>query len=287
MKSEESTIAELLRDAAARLASAGVPEARREAGSLLSFALGRDRTFLIAHPGYSPEAAESERYAILVERRAAREPLSYIIGNREFYGLEFAVNPDVLIPRPETELIVAEAAAFLEGRAYARFCEVGVGSGCIAVSILKSVPYARAIALDVSENALAIARRNAAAHAVADRLELRRSDVFDGLSPDERFDAIVSNPPYVAADDFDGLQPEVRDHEPRSALTDGADGLSIIRRLIGGSARHLDPGGLLLIEIGFGQSRAVTSMIDPADWSEPSFLLDLQRIERTLRVIRR
>jgi release factor glutamine methyltransferase len=282
-----ANIDELMRDATGRLAGAGVREPRRDAAVLMAFAIGRDRTFLIAHPEYTPTASEAGKFALFVARRAAREPLNYITGRREFYGLEFEVAPGVLIPRPETELIVEDAIGFLRGRPNPTFCEVGVGSGCIAVAILANVPGARAVALDVSAKAIETARRNARLNGVADRLELRRSDVFGGLRADDRFDAIVSNPPYVAASEIPALDPEVRDHEPRAALTDGADGLSIIRRLIRESVRFLGPGGLLLVEIGFGQAAAVAALADRGSWSEPRFLTDLQGIDRTLRVVRR
>ncbi len=263
---------------------AGLTEPRREASSLMAFALGRDRTFIIAHSEYEPSFSELSLFASILARRAQREPLQYITGNQEFYGLDFAVAPGVLIPRPETEIIVEQSIGFLGGRGRSHFCEVGVGSGCISIAILANVPNAEGVGLDISGTALESARTNAARHGIESRIDLRESDVFSAIATTERFDAIVSNPPYVPAADIAGLQPEVRDFEPRGALTDGADGLSIVRRIIGDAPRFLRPGGLLLIEIGIGQSAEVVSFVDPSIWSTPQFILDLQGIPRTLRI---
>ncbi len=283
----DKTILAILTESATLLGNAGVSDPRREASSILAHAIGRDRTFLIAHPEYSLSGEELLRFEPLLARRAAREPLQYILGRTEFYGLEFEVSPGVLIPRPETELIVEAASRFLNERAEPGFCEVGVGSGCISAAILKQIPAAVGIGLEISPDALAVARRNIEAHHLTRRFELRRSDVFSALGDDEMFDAIVSNPPYIAVGEIAGLQPEVRNFEPHRALTDGGDGLSLIRAIIFGAPRFLRSGGLLLVEIGFGQSMEVASMIDRSIWSEPEFLKDLQGIERTLSVVRR
>lgn len=275
-------ISEKLREGETILAAGGVADPRREAASLTAFALKKDRTFLIAHPEYELSIAEEDALAEIVSRRAAREPLQYITGVQEFYGLEFDVTPDVLIPRPETEMVVEAAIDELAAVKNARFCEVGVGSGCIAESILHNVTAARAIGLDVSPSAIAVARRNAEKLGVADRIEFRQSDVFGSLGG-ERFEMIASNPPYVPDEDMDGLQEEVRNFEPRVALTDGNDGLSIIRRIVAGSPQFLNAGGVLLVEIGFSQSRAIEEMFDSGIWKALEFLPDLQGIPRLVR----
>lgn len=279
-------IDELLANAAARLGENGVDEPRRNASSLMSFAIGRDRTFLIAHPEFECTEAEIERFESAVGRRANREPLQQITGRQEFFGLEFEVSPDVLIPRPETELIVEEALAFMDSIEEPSICDIGTGSGCIPVAILVNRHDAVAVAADISLHALEVAARNAAHHEVASRIRFFESDVF-GAIPDEKFDIVVSNPPYISVAEISGLEPEVRDHEPLSALTDGGDGLSIVRRVIDGAADRLEHGGMLLVEIGFGQSDAVESLVDGRFWDDVSFVRDLQGIPRTLRCRRR
>lgn len=278
-------VADALREASEVLRTSGVADARREAGSLLSHALGRDRTFLITHADERLTAEELRSYHSAVARRAAGEPLQYIAGVQEFYGLDFEVNGNVLIPRPETELLVETALEILKGAASPLICDVGTGSGCIAVSMLHERRDARAVALDVSTAALEVAARNAARNGVADRISFLVSDCFDALASSEhaaRFDLVASNPPYVAEDDLEGLQREVRDHEPRAALTPGGDGLSVIRRLVAESPRHLKPGGHLLLEIGFDQHERVAALIDPRVWTLLDIHLDLQGIPRTV-----
>lgn len=283
---ESLTIADALREAAARLRDGGVAEPRREAVTLLSHALGRDRAFLVTHADDDLEAARLAGFRALVARRAAGEPFQYIAGRQEFYGLEFEVTPDVLIPRPETELLVEEALKLLEGSDAPLVCDVGTGSGCIAVTLLHERAEARGFALDISPAALAVAARNAARNGVDERLRLLVSDCFEALRSDEhegtRFDLIASNPPYIAEADVEELQKEVREHEPRVALTPGGDGLAVVRRLVTEAPRFLKPGGHLLVEIGFGQHEQVASLIDPAVWRLLDIHRDLQGIPRTV-----
>jgi release factor glutamine methyltransferase len=279
------TIAGALREASARLRDAGLAEPRREAGTLLSHALGRDHAFLITHSDDVLTAAPASRFRAFVERRAAGEPFQYIAGRQEFYGLEFEVNADVLIPRPETELLVEVALELLKGSDAPLLCDVGTGSGCIAVTLLHGREDARGFALDVSRAALAVAARNAARHRVEGRLRLLVSDCFDALRSDDheeiRFDLVASNPPYVAESDLEDLQREVRDHEPRVALTPGGDGLAVIRRLVTEAPHFLKPGGHLLIEIGFDQHERVAALIDPNVWTLLDIHKDLRGIPRT------
>ena len=274
-----STIAEKIKSAAKILHQSDVFAPGREARSLIAAALKRDATFLIAHPEHELDAADERVVDDFVTRRAAHEPFQYISGIQEFYGLEFEVTPDVLIPRPETEMIVEHALEILNAYRGEAVCDVGTGSGCIPVSILHELKSLRATGLDISKDALNVARRNAEKHTVSDRLELLESDLFGAL--DGRiFDLIVSNPPYVPAEDIAGLQAEVRDFEPHIALTDQADGLSIIQRIIGRAPHFLADEGHLLMEIGFNQSNDVAEMFDTNQWSLPKLFPDLQGIPR-------
>jgi release factor glutamine methyltransferase len=243
---------------------------------LLEFSIGRGRTFLIGHPEYELTDAESAVFSDVINRRAKREPQQYIIGSREFFGLEFEVTRDVLIPRPETEMLVTAA---LSGTEPASICEIGIGSGCISIAVLLKLPMATALGLDISPAALAVAERNAAKHNVQDRLFLARSDLF-AAAGHRRFDMIVSNPPYVPASDIPALQIEVRDFEPHIALTDGLDGLSLIRRIIEAAPEYLTPGGRLILEFGIGQAPAVAAMLNAGPWREISIEPDIQGIPR-------
>lgn len=278
-------IAEILREATGVLQAGGIAEPRREANSLLAFALEKDKTFLIAHSEYNLTEAEEKRFREFIRRRSGYEPFQYITGKQEFYGLDFTVTPDVLIPRPETELIVEEAVGILKTLATGRFCEVGTGSGCISVAILHEVETSFAIGLDISEKALEIARLNAEKNKVSERLKLKVSDIFAVLENEknEKFDLIVSNPPYIPVEEIETLQPEVGRFEPLTALTDGQDGLSIIEKIIAGAPSFLVPGGFLLMEIGFNQSTEVRRMVDPMVWHGAEFFPDLQGIPRMLR----
>ncbi len=282
----QRSIADSLREASAALHSSGVPEARREAGSLLSFIIARDRTFLISHADDRPEDSEWDRFREAVSRRAEGEPLQYITGVQDFYGREFRVTPAVLIPRPETELLVETALEVVEGISAPLICDIGTGSGCIAVTLLCERTDLRAVAVDVSEPALAITAQNAQRHGVSERISLRVSDCFHGLEP-TAFDLIVSNPPYVSANALPGLQREVRDHEPLVALSPGADGLSVIRRLLDDGPAFLNASGHLIMEIGFDQGEKVQSLIDPDVWRLVEIRPDLQQIPRIVVLQRR
>ncbi len=273
-------ISEKLREATGILQTSGISKPRREAASLLAFALQKDKTFLIAHSEYKLSTKEEKRFREFLQRRASREPFQYITGNQEFYGLDFAVTPDVLIPRPETELIVENAIKLLPEKA--RFCEIGIGSGCISIAILNKVKTATAIGLDISENALQIAGINAKRHRVSGRLDLKISDIFANLK-DEKFDLIVSNPPYIPRRDFEMLQTEVRDFEPIIALTDGKNGLSIVEKIVRNAPQFLKPHAFLLMEIGFSQASEVRKMFSPKIWQAVEILPDLQNIPRMVK----
>lgn len=279
----QASIAEVLRQAAAELSTADIPEPVKEARDLLALAAGREKQFVIAHPEYELSPKELESFSEFVGRRISREPFQHISRKQEFYGLEFFVSPDVLIPRPETELIVEAGIELLQDIDEPMFCEVGTGSGCITVSLLHTLTNARAVGLEISEAALRITEQNALANSVWDRLELRRSDVFEALGEAERFDLIVSNPPYVPAADIDSLQAEVREFEPHIALTDGADGLSIIERIIAAAPGHIRSGGSLLLEIGFNQGQSVQTIFRKHGWKQVELFPDLQGIPRMVK----
>lgn len=279
------SIVDLLREASRMLDAAGVPEARREAGSLLSFVIGKDRTFLISHSEDPVTPACLDYFREAVERRTKGEPLQYITGVQDFYGREFRVTPDVLIPRPETELLVEAALKAVADVPAPLVCDVGTGSGCIALTLLCERTDARAIAVDISQAALDVAAQNARQLDVSERIELKLSDCFHGLDP-IRFDLVVSNPPYVSASALPGLQREVRDHEPLVALSPGADGLSVIRRLLNDGPDFLKPKGHLIMEIGFDQGETVQNLIDAKFWRLVEIRPDLQSIPRIVVVQR-
>ncbi len=274
-----SSIAESLSNAETILKSSGIAEPRREAMSLLMLATRKDKTFVYSRPEYLLTPDEVTVLDSYLERRSQREPLQYISGVQEFYGLEFEVTPDVLIPRPETEMVVEHAIEIIRTSGIESFCDVGTGSGCIAVSILHEVRFVTGTGLDVSRNALKVAAGNAQKHDVSVRLKLLKSDLFSGLA-NEKFGLVVSNPPYVPVRDVRDLQAEVRDFEPHLALTDSSDGLSIIRRIVRDAPMHLSEQGHLLLEIGFDQSEKVAAMFDPGLWQEPELFPDLQGIPR-------
>lgn len=275
-------ISETLHKATEILSQNEIAEPRREANSLLAYALEKDKTFLIAHSEYELSENEAANFQRILDRRAGREPLQYIRGTQEFYGLDFVVTPDVLIPRPETELLVEAAIEILQTKENPRFCEIGTGSGCISISILHAVKNAIAIGADISENALEITRINAEKNSVSDRLKLIKSDVFENFG-NEKFDLIVSNPPYISIANYKDLQKEVRDFEPKNALTDGGNGLSIIEKIISDAPKFLQPSCFLLMEIGFDQSEQVEKMFDLQIWCSVEFLKDLQGIRRTVK----
>lgn len=273
------SIAEALRWAAEELAQNGVADARREAGALLSHVIGKDRTFLISHAEDLISENEEQLFKEVLKRRAVGEPAQYITGTQDFFGRAFRVTPAVLIPRPETELLVEAALELMP--ANARICDVGTGSGCIAITLVCEKEDTHAVAIDVSAAALEVARANASDLSVRHKIQFVASDCFTALNPEtDRFDLIVSNPPYVSAGLLSGLQREVRDHEPLVALTPGDDGLSVIRRLLDESPSFLRENGHLIMEIGFDQGEAVQQLIEEKIWALKEIRPDLQCIPR-------
>ena len=277
------TIHELVNGARERLRAAGVSDAEADldARLLAEHLLGWDAARYFTDGSQPPPPGFEPQYSALLTRRAAREPLAYIVGRKEFWDLTFAVSPSVLIPRPETELIVETALEVFPDRdAVLSIADVCTGSGCLAVALAHERPRSRVVATDLSDAAVEVARANAAHHDVAGRVEVRRADLLDGI--DETFDLIVANPPYVADQFRPILQPEVREHEPAMALFGGADGLALIRRLVPQAADHLRPGGVLLFEFAFGQDIEIEELITATPGlSFVRLRPDLQGIPRT------
>jgi len=269
--------AALLAAAAPRLAVAGIDSARLDAELLLAHALGLDRTRLYARLRDAVADDAAARFAALLMRRARREPVAYLTGEQEFWSLPFEVGPAVLIPRPETELLV-ELAGRLAPPPVA-ILDVGTGSGCIAVALARELEAARITATDLSPDALAVARRNAARHGVAARLSFVAGDVYAGLPAAARFDLIASNPPYLAPGD--AVSPELA-FEPGAALWAGADGLDVIRRLLAGAPPRLRPGGHLLVEIGAAQAEPVRALAQASGLAEARVVADLAGLPRVL-----
>jgi release factor glutamine methyltransferase len=218
----------------------------------------------------------------LAERRLLGEPVARIVGEKEFYGLAFSLNEATLVPRPETELLVDMGVHLLHGREEPRILDLGTGTGCVAIAILSQVPAARAVAVDLSGEALAAASHNALRHGVADRLVLREGSWYEPLEAGERFDLIVSNPPYVESFVIPSLQPEVREHDPQLALDGGPDGLAAYRAIIEGAAGRLTPRGSIILEIGSSQSAAVGEILAGAGFSGVETEKDLAGLDRAL-----
>jgi release factor glutamine methyltransferase len=255
------TIAEAISAATRRLEAAGIEDARLEAELLLRHAFRIDRAALLARLDETLPEATAACYESLLSRRLEHEPSAYILGEREFYGLAFKVTPDVLIPRPETELLVETAIELAKPRSRIRrgpiIADVGTGSGAIAVALALNVPRSTVYAIDCSREALAVAEANAKTHGVADRVMCLHGDLLSPLP--EYVDVIVANLPYVTSAEIETLAPEVRDHEPRLALDGGADGLDLIHRLLDEAPRYLRPNGAVCIEMGATQGEAAIS----------------------------
>jgi release factor glutamine methyltransferase len=271
--------ARFLERGADELGRAGITEARLEAELLLRHALGCTRESLLTRLQEPVPAEATGHFFQLVERRRGRVPVQYIIGTQDFYGLSFHVTPAVLIPRPETEGVVEQTALAFENARAPRIADIGCGSGCIAVALAHILRDAELVAIDRSKAALAIARENALRHGVVARVEFLESDLLEAVA-DSDLDAVVSNPPYIPDEELAGLEPEVTEHEPRDALSGGADGLDVIRRLLPQVHQALKPGGLLVLEIGHGQSQAVETLLREAALEHERTVPDLAGIPR-------
>jgi len=250
----------------------------RAARALLAHALGMSPDRIIIEHDREVSEAEMEVYEALIHRRLENEPVSRIIGRRMFWGRDFKITPQVLDPRPETEVIVAEA---LVGAAPARVLDLGTGSGILAVTLLAEWPQATGVASDLSPEALGVARENAETLGVADRLAFAQADWFGGL--EGLFDLIVSNPPYIASAEMAGLAPEVREHDPEMALTPGGDGLDAYRAICARVGEFLAPGGRLMVEIGPTQGAAVTALFEAAGLDNVTVLPDMDGRARVVQ----
>lgn len=240
----------------------GIESPRLEAQLLLAHALTCKRVEIYTRWDEPVADDRRGRFRELIKRRLDGCPTMYLVGRREFFALEFEVTPAVLIPRPETELLVAETLKRIKSMTNPRVLDVGTGSGCIAVAIAHRQKNAQVTAIDISAETLAVARRNAAKHRVADRIRFLEGDLFGPLAPAEKFDVIMSNPPYVALADWEGLPSHIREHEPRVALEAGPDGFAVLDRLIPGAVDHLAPAGHLLLEIGATQEEGVSRRLN-------------------------
>ena len=282
-----SLLHERLADARDRFIRAGITrdEATLDAEVLARHVLECDRATFLTRARDPLPSAFNRLFEALVQRRATREPVAYIVGHREFWGLEFEVTRDVLIPRPETELIIEEALAAMPARdAVRRIVDVGTGSGCLAIVLAIEFASAVVIATDSSRAALQVAERNAARYNLSSRVSFRHVDLLDSI--DGRADLIVSNPPYVRADEATRLQPEVAEYEPSSALYAGRDGLDVIRRLLSDARDRLAIDGRLIVEFGFEQESGVRNAATDAGWTVERIRPDLQGIPR-IAVLRR
>jgi release factor glutamine methyltransferase len=268
---------EALQAARGRLAAIS-KNPRRDAELLLAHLLGWDQAALLTHPERGLSPAEADQFESMLRRRLASEPVQYITGVQEFFGLPFEVSPAVLIPRPETEHLVDAVLERFSREANPRIVDVGTGSGAIAVALAHAIPRSRVTAVDLSSAALEVAQRNAERHGVLERVMLLQSDLLAALGSEE-FEVVVSNPPYIAQGEV--LEPQVLNYEPRSALYAGPTGLEIYERLIPQARRVLKPQGWLMLEIGYGQSSALSKLL--SDWNEVRFLDDLQGIPRVVQ----
>jgi release factor glutamine methyltransferase len=317
----DNSVRSLLKRGIAQLREADVPSFTLAAELLLLHVLGRNRTWLYAHPEEIIADADAQRFFELIGRRAAGEPTQYLTGKQEFWGLEFEVTPDVLIPRPETEHVIEVALDRLALRelragrpqksagAGLQIADVATGSGCIAIALAKELPAANFLATDISPAALAVAQRNAQRHAVSDRIKFREANFLSpvraqlaasqpGNIPDSAlqvfhelrntghesrpFDLIASNPPYIGRREAPSLPREVRDHEPPAALFGGEEGYELYADLIAQSAQHLKPGGILVLELGHNSLPAVQPLLDASAWTNVGATNDLAGIPRVL-----
>jgi release factor glutamine methyltransferase len=313
--SQEKSVRALLKFGIAQLREARVPSFTLAAELLLLHVFGRDRTWLYAHPEEIVSDENARRFFALIARRAADEPTQHLTGKQEFWGLEFEVTPDVLIPRPETEHVIEVALDRLAVRELRAgrpqtttgegfwIADVGTGSGCIVIALAKELPGAKFYATDISSAALVVARRNAARHSVADRIDFIEGNLLEplivsplvypafrgatrlpavvGHSP-LLFDAILSNPPYVGRREAATLPREVREHEPEVALYGGEEGYELYAGLVTQAAQHLKPGGILVLELGHNSLPAARPLLDAAPWTNVGVTNDLAGIPRVL-----
>ena len=276
-----ATIGDEIAAAVPRLEAAGVAQARRDARVLMAHVLGVDSAVVLGHPERHASAAQRRRFQSFVERRAAREPVSRIIGEREFWGLPMAVSPATLDPRPDSETLVEAVLAEIDDRhAPHALLDLGTGTGCLLLALLSELPHATGLGLDCCEDAVATARRNAVNLGVSDRSAFHCGDWADGI--DGTYDIVVGNPPYVRDGEVDQLAPEVARYDPRAALAGGPDGLSAYRTLVPAIRDVLAAGGLAAVELGAGQAAAVADIATAGGLAPLRRVRDLSGVERCL-----
>lgn len=283
---QASTTAEILRWAEGYLKQRQVPYSYVDAEYMLAHILRCPRMDLLIHPDRALKDNEVEQFKACIERRARREPLQYITGEVEFRGLLFKVSRDVLIPRPETELLVDEAVKSVSKKG-ATVLDLCTGSGCIAVCIARELNDSIVYAVDISDGAIAVARENAVSHAVEERITFLSGDLFgamESMNLNGRVDIIVSNPPYVSAEEMEELQPEIKDYEPVSALYGGEDGLDFYRRIIHESPHYLAAGGYLIMEVGYRQAWRIKGLLEEEKvFRQISVIKDLNGNDRIVK----
>jgi len=276
-------ISEILAQAKDQLEKSGVSNSKLDSLILLTHALLVSKEHVIFNPDLELSQDQKKSFLSLVERRSAREPIAHIIGKREFYGRDFFVTKDVLDPRPDSEsLIELVLKKFPKKNQKIRILEIGSGSGCLVITLLKELPIAQAIALDLSEKALKICKKNADFQEVQDRLQLIKSDVFSALKENEKFDLIISNPPYISSTEIEELHPEVKIYEPRMALDGGFDGLDFYRQIANQSQNFLAQNAKIILEIGFGQRADVEKIFNKENYFLEEVRQDLACVERAL-----
>jgi len=251
-----------------------------DARLLAEHAFGLGRLELITFERAEAPAGQLAEFRAMAERRLRGEPIARIFGEKDFFGLSFELDASTLVPRPETELLVVRALALLEGRHHKRILDLGTGTGCIAISVLTESPSATAIAVDISSDALEVARQNAVRHGVDKRFEARQGSWFDPLESGEAFDVIVSNPPYIESEAIATLAAEVREHDPRAALDGGDDGLDAYRAIIEEARHWLKPDGAVAVEIGSSQGRQVESLFRQHGFIDVGIEKDLAGLDR-------
>jgi release factor glutamine methyltransferase len=278
------TVLEIIQRSTEYLARQGVESARRNIEEMLAQVLGLPRLQLYLNFERVLTDAQLDVLRSMVRRRGRREPLQHILGTVSFCGLELSAGPQALVPRPETELLAERAWRFLQSvrDPVPAALDVGTGTGCLAIALAVNVPTARLVAVDISADALALARRNAETHQVADRIQWGQGDGFGAVTPGWQFDLVVSNPPYIATAEIATLQPEVRDFDPRAALDGGPDGLEFFRRLALETGAWLKPCGRLMCEFGDGQAEALRGIFSAQNWIVEAVEEDYSRRPRVL-----
>ena len=276
------TAGNAIRDAVRRLGQAGVKSPQVDVEWLIADLLSCNRSEIPLHAQTDLTAEDQDLFSRWIERRTRREPLQHILGTANFFGYDFQVSAEVLIPRPETEVLVELALEFLMHLPNPSVFDLGTGSGCIALSLAKRCSKASIIGSDVSREALALARANAVSLVTLDQVEFRHADGLAAFAKGEQMDLILSNPPYIPTAKIDTLEPEVRDHDPRLALDGGADGMQFYRLLANEGQSHLKSGGKLMAEFGDGQAATIVDLFGQADWPSVTTANDLSHQPRIL-----